>query len=182
MHELPRAVSLTPVGNATDDDDDDALQELSDAMPALSDDDGEQEELGIDEQEDLSAAEIDDGPEEVGLDVETLDTPGAELDLDGDDEESYALDDAAIDLEGELDDGIDEDGWTDESEGAGSSWDDEPLEDDEDAPHDDDGGLEGIEDPSLDDFIVDSETTLSIEGEDLNAEEEDLERVELDLG
>jgi rRNA biogenesis protein RRP5 len=163
------------VGNETDEDD--APEELSDSLPPLSLDDPE--EQGIDGADE---AEIDDGPEDVGLDVETLDPAGDELDLPDDEEGGYALDDDKLDIEGELDDALDEDGWLDESEGAGSAWDDDALDDEDDDSDDDDGGLEGVEDPSLDDFVADdNETTLSIEGDDVN-EEEDLERVELDLG
>jgi hypothetical protein len=172
VHDVAPADSLTPVGNVFDEED--VLEELSDSLPL----DGA-EEIGVDGGDD---SEIDEGPEDIGLDVETLDAGGDELDLPDDEEEGYALDDDKLDLEGDLDDGLDEDGWLDESEGAGASWDDGGLEDEDDDGDEDDGGLEGVEDPSLDDFIGDeNETTLSIEGEDLNAEE-DLERVELDLG
>jgi hypothetical protein len=55
------------------------------------------------------------------------------------------------------------------------------LDDSEDEPADD-GGLEGVEDPTLDDFVdEEADGSIPIEGEDLNADE-DLERVELDLG
>ncbi len=162
------------MGNDVDDDED-VLEELSDA---LSVEDGD-EAVGIDGADE---PEIDEGPEDIGLDVETLDAGGDELDLPDDEEEGYALDDDKLELDGELGEDLEEDGWLDESEGAGSSWDDDSLDDEDDEPDDDDdGGLEGVEDPLLDDFMDDNETTLSIEGDDLNAEE-DPERVELDLG
>lgn len=159
------------------DDDDDTLDELQDELPPLSTQDAE-EELGL---EGADEPELDEGPEEIGLDVETLDAEADELDLPEDGDEGYLLDDDKLELEGELDDELDEDGWLDESEGAGAAWDDDTLDDEDDVADDDDGGLEGVEDPSLDDFADEGETTLSIEGDDLNAEE-DLERVELELG
>ncbi|MET0285393.1 MAG: hypothetical protein ABW352_13015, partial [Polyangiales bacterium] len=175
-HAHAPAARLTPVGTVVDDDD--TLEELSDSLPPLGAEEGA-EEVGIDG---VDEADIDEGPEEIGLDVETLDAGSDELDLPDDDEGS-ALDDDKLELDGDLDDDLDEDGWLDESEGAGAAWDDDSLVDEDDAPDEDDGGLDGVEDPSLDDFADEgaSETTLSIEGEDLNAEE-DLERVELDLG
>jgi hypothetical protein len=165
------------VGNVLDDDD--TLEELRDSLPPLAAEDGA-EELGIDGSDE---SEIDEGPEEIGLDVETLDAGSDELDLPEDEEGGSVLDDDKLELDGDLDDELDEDGWLDESEGAGAAWDDDSLVDEDDAPDEDDGGLDGVEDPSLDDFVDEgaSETTLSIEGDDLNAEE-DLERVELDLG
>jgi hypothetical protein len=180
MHVAAPAVSLAQVGNVLDDDD--ALEDLSDSLPPVLEEgaleDGA-EEVGV---EGADEPEIDDGPEEIGLDVETLDAGGDELDLPDDEEQGSALDDDKLELDGDLDDEREEDGWLDESEGAGAAWDDESLDDQDDAPDDDDdGGLEGVEDPSLDDFAEEEETTLSIEGEDLNAEE-DPERVELDLG
>jgi hypothetical protein len=74
---------------------------------------------------------------------------------------------------------------TQESEGSSGAWDDDLLDDDDlDEDSDElaeDGGLEGVEDPSLDDFVEEGETSFSIEGDDRNAEEE-LDRIELDLG
>jgi hypothetical protein len=112
------------------------------------------EPVGVEDSDELSAGEIEDGPEQVGLDTETLAGRDA-LDLstlvDGEGEahgEGLADQplegfDADLDLQG------DEDGWTQDSEASGDVWDDATLGDEE-LPADDDGGLEGVDDPLLD--------------------------------
>lgn len=156
------------------------IDEEEDELPELSDLDAAAEELGLDDG-DLSSDEIEEAPEDVGLDVETMGgiEDGDESFLEEDGEPS-ALDDATLDFEGDLDDEEDEDGWTVESEGTGAAFDEELADDDEDSSADD-GGLEGVEDPSIDDIEEEGQSSFPIEGEDLNSDEE-LERVELDLG
>ena len=169
------------------DDEDDLLAELDEELDEIAKGDLEapgksSEELGL-EDADALADEIDDAPEDVGLDVETLDSAaGGEDAFDDDEDGPSALDDSKLELENDFDDEeADEDGWTAESEGGAGSWDDDLLDEGEDEPADD-GGLEGVEDPSLDDFVDDeSENSFSIDGDDL-AGDEDLERIELDLG
>lgn len=164
------------MGKWIDEEDEDELPELTDEL-------GDDEQLGIDQDDTFGADEIDDGPEEVGLDVETLE--GGELDsaLDEDDDESPSLlDEGPLDLGVDDDDGVDEDGWTEESEGSGSAFDeDDQLLEEEEEGLEDDGGLEGVEDPTLDDFAEERETRITIEGDEQETDEE-LERVELDLG
>ena len=165
------------------DDDEDELSELEE-LEELSDLDSGAEELGLDDGREVGAGEIEDAPEDVGLDVETgglagLDTTEESF-LDEDAEPS-ALDDATLELENDDEEDEEEDGWTVESEGTGSAFDEE-LPDDEEEPLGDDGGLEGMEEPLLDDFVEDEgDNSFSIEGDDLSGDEE-LERVELDLG
>jgi hypothetical protein len=168
------------------DDDDDLLAELDEELDEIAKGDleapgGSSEELGL-EDADALADEIDEAPEEVGLDVETLDhAAGGEETFDDDDDDS-ALDDSKLELDADDDDEEeDEDGWTAESEGSAGSWDEDLLDEGEDDPADD-GGLEGVEDPTLDDFVdEEGDSSIPMEGDDLNGEE-DLERVELDLG
>ncbi|MDB4986370.1 MAG: hypothetical protein JWN04_1548 [Myxococcaceae bacterium] len=161
------------------EDEDDELLELSDLAELSDDGHGNAEEIGLDDGEELGAGEIDEAPEDVGLDVETLGGMEAGEESFLDEDEPSTLDNAPLELDDDLEDEEDEDGWTVESEGTGAAFDEE-LADDEPEPEDD-GGLEGIDDPSLDDFAEEGETSLSIEGDDLSADEE-LERVELDLG
>ena len=169
------------------DDDDDLLAELDEELDDIAKGDleapgGSSEELGL-EDADALADEIDEAPEEVGLDVETLDSAaGGDETFDDEDEEGSALDDSKLDFGSELDDDDeDEEGWTAESEGSAGSWDEDLLDEGEDEPADD-GGLECVEDPTLDDFVdEEAESSIPLDGDDLNADE-DLERVELDLG
>lgn len=158
--------------------DDDELPELSDSL------DGDEETLGLEDGDELGLGEIEEGPEEIGLDVETLaGDAGLEDGFDDDEDAVGALDDAPLELDDELDEEGDEGGWTEESEGSGASWDDDALDGEEDGDADDDGGLEGVEDPLLDDFVEEGETRISIDGDDDDELEEDheLERIELDL-
>jgi hypothetical protein len=169
------------------DEDDDLLAELDEELDEIAKGDieapvGASEELGLEDADPL-ADEIDEAPEEVGLDVETLDgAAGGEEAFDDDEDEPSALDDSKLELDNDFDDEEeDEDGWTAESEGSAGSWDEDLLDDSEDEPADD-GGLEGVEDPTLDDFVDEEpDGSFPIDGDDLNADE-DLERVELDLG
>jgi hypothetical protein len=167
-------------------DEDDVLPELDELDSELPGElTGETEEVGIDDGQEIGAGEIDDAPEDVGLDVETLGglDDGDESFLD-EGEEPSARDDSTLSLDDDLDEEEDEDGWTNESEGTGAAFDEELEDDDDEASPADDGGLEGMEDPTLDDIAgtdgEEGESSFSIEGEDLSADEE-LDRVELDL-
>lgn len=166
------------------DDDEDELSELLDAL----DEDGDEEAIGIDDAEALDLAEIGDAPEDVGLDVETLESSddtlsGLDDDQEGDEGES-TLDDETLDIDSDLDDEDDEAGWTEGSEGAGEAFDDDELLGDDDDPDDaDDGGLEGVDDPLIDALIDDEERSIRIDGGDDDAEEDEaLDRLELDIG
>lgn len=155
-----------------------------DELPVLTDElDAEDEVLGLEDAEDLVLAEIDEGPEEIGLDVETLEgEEGLGDELDDDDDDVLGLDDKPLDLDDELDESGDEDGWTEDSEGASEPWDDDDAADEEEEGHVDDGGLEGVEEP-IEDLLDETETTIPIDGsEDDESEDEELGRVELDLG
>lgn len=166
-----------------DDDDELPLLDELDELTAFGED-GNAEELGLNDGSELGAGEIDDAPEDVGLDVETGGLAGLDSGEDAfldEDSEPSALDDSTLELDDDVDDDDQEDGWTLESEGTGAAFDEE-LPDDEEGSLTDDGGLEGMEDPALDELELDEgDGSISIEGEDLNADEE-LERVELDLG
>jgi hypothetical protein len=148
--------------------DDDEVLELP---PSL---DGDDEVPGFAEADELALAEIGDGPEDVGLEVEVGMLDGFEPGVDLDDEPSM-LDDtmpAQDDLLAELDaDDDDEGGWLAESEGSEGSWDDDLVDDNEEGGFVDDGGLEGVDDPMLD-GLDDEETSLNLDldgdvGEDL---------------
>ncbi len=171
-------------------DEDDELPELEDT-PEVSEGNDE-EALGIEDAEELTLAEIEDGPEEIGLDTETLESADAfEGALDEELENGLVGDDAPLELGNDLEDEGEEDGWTEESEGSGGAWDDDTLDDElaeEDEELDEDGGLEGLEeleeleDSALDDdFAAEGETSFPMDGDDRGADDE-LERVELDLG
>lgn len=159
---------------------DDELLEFPDD---LEEDD---EATGVDDGDELGLSEIEDGPEEIGLDVETLEGEGSLaslLDDEDDDDVASVLDDEPLDLGNDLDDDDDEEGWTEGSEGAGAAWDDELLEGDEgEDVDDDDGGLEGVDDPLVDGIVDEDERTISIVGDDDDREDEAFERLELDLG
>jgi hypothetical protein len=158
--------------------DDDELPEFTDSL----DEDGGA--IGLDDPDDL-ATDIDEGPEDVGLDVDTL--GGAEDDdllLDEEEEESGELDaDGSLELEGiDDDDDDDEHGWTEGSEGSGEGFDDDLPDDDEDGELDDDGGLEGLEEPELEGSSDDEETSVSIGDDDDEESDEELGRLEIDIG
>jgi hypothetical protein len=159
---------------------DDELLEFPDDL------DEDDEATGVDDADELALSEIEDGPEEIGLDVETLEGEGSLanlLDEEDDDDADSVLDDEPLDLGSDLDDDDDEEGWTEGSEGAGAAWDDELLEGDEgEDVDDDDGGLEGVDDPLVDGIVDEDERTISITGDDDDREEGVLERLELDLG
>lgn len=128
-----------------DDMDDDPMDEV--------------ESLGVDDGDALASMDLRDDSEDVGLDTEVgllRDLGDLSSLIDGDDEsDGDPLENDPLDgFEGELDDGADEGGWTEDSEGAGDAWEGEALADDEEA-HEDDGGLEGVEDSLLDDWVAD---------------------------
>ena len=166
MQARDKAGSLEIVGKVLPDElllpdlEDDDLEEPTDKLGA-----GE-ELVGTTDAEELILADIGEGPEEVGLDVETgaedergEAAAGAEL-LDADDSEEgdrWALEDR-IELESDLDldDDDDEGGWTQDSEGMGGTFDEEVGLDDEESATDD-GGLEGVDDPMLDDFAAEED-------------------------
>jgi hypothetical protein len=129
---------------AAHDEDDDFLD-----LPPGSLADGET--VGVEDSEALTDTELELGADEdVGLDTEAL--GGGPLDdelddLDDEDSALFAAEGEPLDFMDELADEGEEGGWTDESEGA-------PLGEEEefdDEPHaaEDDGGLEGIDDPSI---------------------------------
>ena len=157
--------------------------ELLDLLDAFEDED--EEAIGVEDADALDLAEIEDAPEDVGLDVETFagTESGLALDEDDDDDGESALDDSTLDIDGELDDDEDEHGWTEGSEGTGDAF-DEPLEDEDDEA-DDDGGLEGVDDPLIDALVDEHERSIPIDGvgDDHDSDGEGVvERLELDLG
>jgi hypothetical protein len=126
------------------DEDDDFLD-----LPPGSLADGEA--VGVDDSDALTDGELElGGDEEVGLDAETLGGGPLDDELDELEDEDSALvasESEPLDFMDELADEGDEGGWTDESDGA-------PLGDDEDFDDEplvaeDDGGLEGIDDPTI---------------------------------
>lgn len=162
---------------------DDELLEFPDDL------DEDDEATGVDDADELTLSEIEDGPEEIGLDVETLERDDALTGLDDEDDDvsaESALDDEPLELDTDLSEGEDEEGWTEGSEGAGAAWDDElPTDADEDEEDADDGGLEGVDDPLIDGIPDDDERSITIGGDEEEDEEDDddaLDRVELDLG
>jgi hypothetical protein len=138
--------SVTGIGKMAEEED----EELLDLPHA---DGGDDEEVGVADADELLFNDLGDDPEDVGLDTEALGGAelGASLDQDEDDEaQAGLLDDTTIDVDPELDTGGEEQGWTEDSEGASEGWDDElPQEQSEDGI-DDDAGEEGVDDPLLD--------------------------------
>ena len=97
-------------------DDDDELPQLEelDELTTLGED-GYAEEVGLDDGSELGAGEIDDAPEDVGLDVETGGLAGLDASEDAfldEESEPSVLDDETLELENDLDDEDQEDGWT----------------------------------------------------------------------
>jgi len=168
------------VGKVIAEEEDELLDELEDF------DDEDEEAIGLGDGDALDRAEIEDAPEDVGLDVETFagTEDGLALDDDEDDPTESALDDSTLDIDGDLDDEEDEHGWTEGSEGTGGAF-DEPLDDDDEADESDDGGLEGVDDPLIDALVDDEEHSIPIDGggdDDADDGEGVLDRLELDLG
>jgi hypothetical protein len=136
----------------TFDDDEDELEDMEDSMQ-------ESESLGVDDADALVSLDLLDDSEEVGLDTEVglvRDLGDVSSFIDADDEsDGDPLENDPLDgFDGELDDDADEHGWTQDSEGAGDAWEGETLEDDEES-HEDDGGVEGVDDPLLEDWVAD---------------------------
>jgi hypothetical protein len=136
-----------------DEDDDEDLD--IDEEESLDDD----EALGVQDADALAGMDLQDDGEDVGLDTEV----GMRGDLgdlsnliDGDDDSTSdpLANDPLEGFEGEHDDDEDEHSWTEDSEGAGDAFEGEALSDDEES-HEDDGGLEGVEDSLLDDWEAD---------------------------
>lgn len=127
------------------EEDDDLLD-----VPHASDVDDEG--TGVEDAEELLFSELDDAPEEVGLDVESIASSEglpALNDLDDEDEDGSEQDETPLEIDDEIDADGDEEGWTDEAEASATGWDDE-LPDDLSEDVDTDGGEEGVEDPLLD--------------------------------
>lgn len=200
MQARDKAGSLEIVNKVLPHDDEfpELTEELSDeddARPGSGVSLRDEEVVGTGDAEELTLAEIDDGPESIGLDVETgtgdrsdgFSDGTAELqDSDEGEAGSWTLDEAGIEAGIEVDAELSldeaEDGWTEESEGAQGVWDDGlGLEDDEAV--EDDGGLEGVEDALLDELgLEDAEPARGRdddEDDDDEAEEEFFEELPL---
>ncbi len=139
------------LAHVEDDEADDDLPPGPRAKDAGSDASGADEPLGVDDAEALVSADIADGPEEVGLDTEAgLGRDGQDYGLLDDEPEGEADENEPLEgFEPELDaDDEDEGGWTDDSEGSNEPVDTDAIADDE-TPLEDDGGLEGVDDPML---------------------------------
>lgn len=172
--EQPRSVqamvmagSLGSVGKPSIDDDDDLLD-----VPHGSDldDDG----LGVADAEELLFNELEDAPEDVGLDTESL--AGSEglpaIDSDDEAEDRSADDDAPLEIEHEIDADGEEGGWTRENEGSSEGWDDE-LDEEFDDDFDKDAGEEGVDDPLLDGLPDDAFPRAQLGDDDDEDDEED---------
>jgi hypothetical protein len=173
-----KAGSLEIVGKVLPDElflpdfeDDDIADPASSAL-------AEGEPVGTPDADDLVLADIGNGPEEIGLDAETggderADLLSGEL-LDGEESEEgdrWALDNSTLDIEQELDLDDDEHGWTEDSEGMGGAFDEELGLDDDDDSLVDDGGLEGVDDPLLDNLAVGDEDSLLSDDDDDDLED-----------
>jgi hypothetical protein len=133
---------LSKVGRRITDE-----EELLELPPPLDGDD----EAGVPGTEELALADIDDGPEEIGLETELGMTDGFEPGVDAIEEQASVLDDEpAGELIAEVDAEGDEGGWLEESEGSSEPWSDEDLDDDDEDYAGEDGGLEGVDDPLAD--------------------------------
>lgn|GEM_PF-4082943 len=191
MQACDKAGSLEIVGKVLPDE-----IELPDLEGADHDEPEEtqregEELVGTPDAEELVLADIGGGPEEIGLDAETYaDERGdqalsAEL-LDADDGEEgegarWALDEKSLEFEEDLGLDEEEERWTEDSEGMGSALEDSFDLDDEDGVSDD-GGLEGVEDPSMDGLALDEdeddEVVLPLRDEEDEDEDEDDESLE----
>jgi hypothetical protein len=113
--------------------------------------DADDEAIGVPGAEEAAVADIEDGPEEIGLDAEVGTADGFEPGVDPLEEQASVLDDEpAGELVAEVDAEGDEGGWLEESEGSAEPWADEELADDDEDYAGDDGGLEGVDDPMAD--------------------------------
>lgn len=155
------------VSRPVSDEDDDLLD-----IPNAGDLDDEG--AGVEDAEQLLFSELDDGPEEVGLDVESIaSTEGlpALNDLDDEDELAGDEDDGPLELEDEIDAEGEEHGWTEDNEGSAAGWDDElPDELSDDAGLD--AGEEGVDDPLLD-GLSDDHALPPVDDEDDEEEADD---------
>jgi hypothetical protein len=175
-----KAGSLEIVGKVLPDElvpldfeDDDIAEPASGAL-------AEAEPVGTPDAEDLVLADIGNGPEEIGLDTETggderADLLSGEFLEESEEGDRWALDNSTLDIEQELDLDDDEHGWTEDSEGMGGAFDEELGLDDADDSLVDDGGLEGVDDPLLDNLAVSDgdEDSLLSDDDDLEDDEED---------
>jgi hypothetical protein len=124
-------------------DDDD----LIDLPPEIE---GDDEQLGVEDAEELMLQDLGSEDEEVGLDTETLGSEaGLGIELDMTEGESL-LDETPLEIEADIDAEGEEHGWTEETEGTDEPWDDMLPDDLDDGDDGDDGGEEGVEDPLLD--------------------------------
>lgn len=118
--------------------------------------------------EELALSEIQDGPEDIGLDTETGVVDPFEVPIDGADDASMledgTLDDNFVELDAE---GEEEGGWLEGSEGSGAllADDSDGVDDDDETHSTDDGGLEGVDDPMLD-GLTDEEDLPRLRDED----------------
>jgi hypothetical protein len=153
--------SVTGIGKTAEED-----EELLDLPHA---DGGDDEEVGVADADELLFNDLGDEPEDVGLDTEALGGAelGASLDQDEDDEaQAGLLDDTTIDVDAELDTGGEEQGWTEDSEGASDGWDDEQLQEQAEDGIGDDAGEEGVDDPLLDGLPEEGLSELADEEDD----------------
>lgn len=155
-------------------DDDDLLEFPEDIS-------GEEELVGTKDVDELILAEIADGPESVGLDVESglEDRSDASDPFDADDEEaeSALVDEAGLEFEDDLDLEDDGESFTQEGEGLAGDWGDDDIDLDDESGAEDDGGLEGLEDPFYDDLGLDEakDGVLDADEENDEASEGELE-------
>jgi hypothetical protein len=123
-------------------------EELLELPPSLGADD---EATGVPEADELAVMDIDDGPEEIGLEIELGTVDGFEPGVDALEEQASVLEDEpAGELVADVDAEGDESGWLEESEGSNEPWDEDDLADDDEDYAGDDGGLEGVDDPLAD--------------------------------
>ena len=160
------AGSLSKVGKPSIEDDDDFLD-----VPNASDVDDEG--LGVADAEELLFNELDEGPEDVGLDTESgASSEGlATLDTDDDEDETALDDEAPLEIEPEIDAEGEEGGWTRENEGSTEPWDGELEDDDLEGDVDADAGEEGVDDPLLDGLPEDEPPRREDEDEDEDEDE-----------
>ncbi len=177
MQARDKAGSLEIVSKVLPDDDD---------LPDLPEDDalGDEEAVGTKDADELVLAEIAEGPESIGLDVEAgVDELGEAadfLDLEEGEEGSWALEEDGLRFEDELDLEDDDEVFTSDSEAMAGVWDDADLGLDDEAQSDDDGGLEGVEDPLLDELGIEERDPLALDDDD--DDDDEVGEAELELG
>lgn len=158
------------------DEDQDELASHDELEPESVLTTGEPEPQGVADGEELVLAQLDELHDEGGLDVEAGVEGGLDIttmvDADDPDEEP---DDARADASFEdgalIDAAGDEDGWTEGSEGDAELYQSDFTDDDE-AAHDDDGGVDGTDDPLHDGLEEDALPPLHGADADDNAVDE----------